>query len=238
GTEGRPDEAVAEFQQAIAIRPNYWRNHQALGLFSYSASRYADAAAELSKVVDLRPDDGGAFQQLGAAYHALGDKTRARSAYERANAINPNAGAYSGLGTLDYGDGRFQDAVDDYQSSIKLRPNNALTHRNLGDTYLKLGRASQARAEYAEARRLIEQSLAVNPNDAGARGRLAVLEAKLGRHDEAERQLNGALALNPASPQLMYYRAVVLALSGKRAQAMAALSDAIGRGYSVSSARE
>src|SRR5262249_39024347 len=91
---------------------------------------------------------------------------------------------------------------------------------------------------YAEARRLIEQSLAVNPNDAGARGRLAVLEAKLGRHDEAERQLNGALALNPASPQLMYYRAVVLALSGKRAQAMAALSDAIGRGYSVSSARE
>jgi Tfp pilus assembly protein PilF len=59
-----------------------------------------------------------------------------------------------------------------------------------------------------------------------------VYEAKLGKRVDADRHTSGAVALNPTSSDVLYRRAVVLALNGKPDESLKQLSEAIARGYS------
>lgn len=52
------------------------------------------------------------------------------------------------LANLFYDNQRFQDAADWYEKALKLDPNNANAHTDLGTTYFNLGRAQDALAEY------------------------------------------------------------------------------------------
>jgi Flp pilus assembly protein TadD len=65
-----------------------------------------------------------------------------------------------------------------------------------------------------------------------------VYEAKLGRHASAEAHLRQALDLAPGDPDAHYRAAVVHALGGKAEAAVAALAQALERGFSRSVARD
>ena len=67
--------------------------------------------------------------------------------------------------------------------------------------------------------------------------RLAVYEAKLGRQADAAGPSPDAVALSPADGEILYRKAVVQALAGQREAAVAALTQALARGYSASRAR-
>ena len=102
----------------------------------------------------------------------------------------------------------------------------------------KLGRTLDARQEYEEAARITERAVNVNPNDARTAAQLAVYTAKLRRFADAERHIERALTLNPASPDVLYRRAVVSALAGDTANAIKALSDAVSKGYAREQVRD
>ncbi len=238
GAEGRADDAQRELLQAVNLRPQYWRNHASLGQFYLSAGRLQDAVQAFTRRADLRPDEPTAFLQLGAACQALGDNARARSNYERAIQLQPNAGAYSNLGLIHYSERRYADAVTAFEAAVKLRPNRALYRRNLGDAYLKVDRKADARVEYGKAVQLAQEQLAINPSDATLESQLAVYEAKFGRRQEALHHAEGAVVLNSTSVDVLYRRAVVLALTGDGAAAVKALAEAVQRGYSATLARE
>jgi tetratricopeptide (TPR) repeat protein len=44
--------------------------------------------------------------------------------------------------------GRWQDVVTAYQQAVRLNPDDAMAHYNLGSAYLKLGDKKTALAEY------------------------------------------------------------------------------------------
>jgi tetratricopeptide (TPR) repeat protein len=230
--EGRPDEALAELRRAVAERPQYWRNYQSLGLVHYRSGNLPDAIAALTRLVELRPDDANPYQLLGAVLLASGDHKQAREYTERSIALTPTTDAYSNLGTIHYAAKRYAEAVQAYEQAVRLAPNRAPVHRNLGDALMKLGRTDEARAAYQRAVALAEQTLAVNPSDAFRMSQLAVYEAKIGRRSDAERHANAAVAINPVGPEVLYRRAVVLALNGDTSRALEALKEAISKGYS------
>lgn len=58
------------------------------------------------------------------------------------------------LANLFYDNRRFQDAADWYEKALKLDPNNANAHTDLGTTYFNLGRAQDALAEYNKSLKL------------------------------------------------------------------------------------
>ncbi|MBI4264924.1 MAG: tetratricopeptide repeat protein [Acidobacteria bacterium] len=237
-SEGRQEEALEQYRVAAAQRPAYWVNHDQLGLFYFRAGRFEDAIRAFTRVTELRPDSAQAFQRLGTAYQALGDKARAREHLERAIAITPDPASYSNLGTLYYSDGQFEEAARAYLAAIQLRPNRAIYRKNLGDTYLKLGRGPEARAEYLETARLAEGGLAVNPSSALTMAQLAVYQAKLGRREEAASGIARALAINPSDPEVRYLRAVVLALVGELGAAVDAAAEAVSAGVPLDRVRE
>jgi serine/threonine-protein kinase len=236
--EGRPEEALAELQRAVTLRPQYWRNQEILGLFYLRTGKMNEAIATLTRLTQLKPDDQSPYQQLGTAYQALGDKAHARQNYERSIALNPNSGSYTNLGTILYAEGKYEEAARAYEQAIRLSPKRALYRRNLADTYVRLKRPEDAQVAYEKAVQLAEEALTVNPSDATTISQLGVYEAKLGRRLDAERHADGAVALNPTSAEVLYRRAVVLALNGRPDEAFKQVSEAISRGYSKQFARE
>jgi eukaryotic-like serine/threonine-protein kinase len=237
-SEGRQAEALEQLRGAVALRPEYWRNHDDLGFFYFRTGHMPDAIRAFTRVVELRPDAAQSYQRLGTAYQAGGDKARARQNLEKAISITPDPASYSNLGTIHYSEGRFEEAARAYQAAIKLRPNRALYHRNLGDAYQKLGRMPEARNEYQQAVRLTEETLRVNPNDASTMANLAVYEAKVGRRSDAERHISRAIVINPSNPEILFQRGAVSALLGDPTAALEAVSGAVARGFGVDLVRD
>jgi tetratricopeptide (TPR) repeat protein/tRNA A-37 threonylcarbamoyl transferase component Bud32 len=234
---GQWDEAIAELRRAAALRPEFWRNHSSLGYAYVKSGRLQDAIAAYRTVTKLQPDNSRGFQMLGATYQTLGDGRLALENYRRAIELAPDSLAYANVGTLYYDQGRFREAADAYERAIGLAPSNPAMHRNAGDAYERLGDAARARRAWLRAIELTEEALHVNPADAQALSRLAVCEAKVGRHAPAARHVLEAVRLSPGDGEITYRKAVVHALAGERAAAVAALAQAVARGYNASRAR-
>ena len=232
GRMGRVDESVAEYQKALALRPTSASTYSSMGLVLYGAGRYEDAIAAFTKATELQPDNFTGFQRLGTAYHALGKADLALENYQRATAIQPSAFSLSNIGTLYYGRGEFAKAVDAYREAIRLRPNSATTHRNLGDALSRLGRQAEARAAYQRAVALSEADLKVNPTDPRLAAALALHLRKSGASAAARAHIADAVAKAPKDIEVLYRAAAINALDGKPDEAIRFLRSAIEGGYS------
>ena len=237
-SSGRQQQALEELRRAVSLRPQYWRHQQALGLFLYQNGRIREAVDVFTRLTELKPNDATPVYQLGAMYLALGDRARARQNFERSLQLQPNASSFTNLGTIAYVEGRYADAVHAYEEAISVAPSVALYRRNLGDAYQKLNRMDDARAAYQKAIDLAEEALTVNPSDSTTISQLAVYYAKAGARVEAERNALRAMRMNPVNPEVLYRRAVVLALIGEPDAAVRQLSEAIEKGYALNRALE
>jgi serine/threonine-protein kinase len=235
--QGEWDEAIAELRRAVALRPDYWRNLASLGYAYMKTGRHQDAIATYARLTDLQPDNSRGFQMLGFAHQTVGDNRQALANYRRAIQLGRDALAYLNMGTIYYDEGRFREAARAYEEVIGLGPASPVTHGNLGDAYERLGEPGKARKAYARAVEATRDGLRVNPSDAQRLSRLALYEAKLGRHADARAHITEAVGLNAADGDILYRQAAVHALAGRRTAALAALGEAVERGYSVRRAR-
>jgi serine/threonine protein kinase/tetratricopeptide (TPR) repeat protein len=231
---GRNDEAIEQLTQAVSLRPGHWIIHNDLGAALYAAGRYREAIPVLQRAIRLQPDNAWSQQVLGTVYHAMGATTEAERHYRQAIELAQDAMAYTGLGNLYYEHGKFEGAADAFREAAKREPNEPTKHRNLGDTYRRLGREAHARRAYARAVALGRDQLSLNPGDPMALARLAVYEAKLGQASEAKRHAQRALEVAPTSGGVLYRNAVVHALVGETKTALDFLESAIREGYSGS----
>lgn len=229
---------VAEVKNAIAIRPQSWTNHNALGFIQMSAARYPDAAAAFRRVTELQPALARGYLMLGTALHKAGDTQQAIGNYEHAVRLGPTATAYTNLGVIYYGAGRLADAVRAFQAAVDLDSSSAVFRRNLGDAYLKAGETARARASWAQCVDLANHQLAINARDSATIALIALCEAKLGRRLEARSHGAEALALAPGDREVLYKNAVIAALLHDRPQALRRLREALDRGYQAQLARE
>ena len=231
--QGRVDDGLAEFDRVAAIRPSSVSLHTDMGLALYGASRYAEALRSFEKAIALSPSSSVSLARAGAASQMLGDNTRAINYYERANAIQPRAESFSSMGTIYYSLGDYAKAAAAYEGALLIRPLGAITHRNLGDAYARLGRSDDALRAYRQAVRLADGEVSVSPGDARAIARLAVYQAKAGDDAAARRSLAAAEKLAPADEQVKLRAAVVHALAGRSMPALDAIERAMAGGIAA-----
>ena len=236
--QGRLDEALEEYRQAIGLRPNYWRHHGDLGLLYFQVGRRPLAAAEFRRVTELMPASARGFQMLGAVYQTLGEVAVARENYERALELGELPATYTNLGLIHYADQNYQAATDAFERARDLSPNDFRFRRNLGDAYRELGRTDDAQSEYERAVELVADLADVDPTNATLQGQRAVLETLVGRFDEARRHVDEAVRLAPDDGNLFYFKAVVHASSREPDQALAALGEALTRGFPAALVRQ
>lgn len=229
---GRLDEAVAEWRKAIAARPGNWPVYSDMGRALYQGARYTEAREVLEQLTRLQPDNVIGFQLLGTVHHAVGNTDAALANYEKANAITPAAQVLSNIGTIYHQRRAYRQAREAYTRAIALRPRSAQTHRNLGDTLMRMGEEADARRAYRIAADLVEDELAVNPTNALNLASSAVYHQKAGESARARQRLAEALRLAPVDVQVWYRAAVVHAQAGRPEEALAALGRALELGYS------
>jgi Flp pilus assembly protein TadD len=94
------------------------------------------------------------------------------------------------LGAVLIQTGRISESLVANQKSIKLTPQDAEAHNNLGNTLKELGRLEEAEASYTQA-------IALKPDYAEAHSNLGITLKELGRLEEAEASYTQAIALKP-----------------------------------------
>lgn len=230
--QGDVEGGLAEFKKVMALRPNAVALYRDMGVALFSASRLQEALDAFETALAVSPGSALTMIQAGAAAQSLGDHRRALGYYEQANAIQPRAETYSNIGTIQYSLGDYAKAASAYEGSLLIRPQSAITHRNLGDAYIHLGRKDDAKRAYEKAVEQSEEEVSLKPSDARAIARLAVYQAKAGDDPAAMRSLKRAQALAADDQQVLQRTAVVHALAKRTASALDAIERAIAKGYS------
>jgi predicted O-linked N-acetylglucosamine transferase (SPINDLY family) len=160
---GKLDEAVASYQKALAIKPDYAEVHCALGLAFYDLGKLDEAVASCHKALAITPDYTEAHNNLGNALQDLGKLDEAMASYRYALAVRPDyAEAHNNIGGAFLGLGDLDAAVGSYRKALAIMPEYAEAHNNLGLALEQLGKVNEAIASYRRA-------LAIRPDFADAR---------------------------------------------------------------------
>jgi tetratricopeptide (TPR) repeat protein len=228
--QGKLEAGIEEMKRAIALRPGYAENYSRLGVIYRRVGRYAEALLAFEEAVRLQPDNADALNRLGAAHLLTGNERAALEDFRQAVRLGGSSPAYGNIGLLEYRAGRHDAAARAYEHAVQQRPNDPYMRRNVGDTYAKLGRTADARRAYERGLEITDRTLAVDARSAATLTARAVLLAKLGRADEARAVAAAGVAQAPTDPDVLYERAVVLAV-GRHPDAVPALATAIAAGY-------
>lgn len=141
---GRIDEAIAHYQTALHLLPEYPDAHNNLGLAYQRQGRFAEAAREY-QAANLSPGYAAAHNNLGSLYLAQGraeDAVREFLAYLR---LAPrSAVAFYNLGLAYHRLARDDEALAALAQSVRLDERNADTHARLATMYLEHGRIAEA----------------------------------------------------------------------------------------------
>ena len=153
--QGRDDEALALYAQALQLKPDFADVLNNMGNIYARRGRSDEAIRSYGESLRLLPDQAEAHSNMGALEAARGRFDAARRHYDEALRIRPQfAGVHVNLGNLNVLQGRPADALPHYERALALAPDDATGHYNLGNALLALGRAEEAAGHLQEALRL------------------------------------------------------------------------------------
>jgi Flp pilus assembly protein TadD len=188
---GRPTEALASFDRAIAIDGKDHRAHAGRGLALFTLKRFDESAEALGRAAELLPDDREILQLRAASLHYAGRDAQALEGFQRIVALDPkDAGGWRLQGVGLFRLGRYTEALESFDKAISLNPEPYDAWMSKGSCLVKLGRDEEAIVAYDKAAR----RSALDPQVQYNRG---VALQRLGRVDEARKALKRAVALRP-----------------------------------------
>jgi Tfp pilus assembly protein PilF len=130
--QGRPDDAVREYQRAIALDPKYVKAHNNLGVVYMRMNRPGDAAAEFRVALSIESRNVESIVNLALLQKAAGRPAEARDLLRRAVAIDPSsAGSHYNLAVLADESGDRTIAIEHYRAFLKY---GSVTHGELVTT--------------------------------------------------------------------------------------------------------
>jgi len=125
-----------------------------LGVAAQEAGNYATATTDYNKVLAAEPENVAALFDLGDVEQFEHLNSAAESHYRAALAVDPNyVPAMYNLATMEATSSPV-DAEVLYQQVIRLSPNDADAHFNLGFVLISLGEKAQGAAQLAIAEKL------------------------------------------------------------------------------------
>jgi eukaryotic-like serine/threonine-protein kinase len=210
----RYPKAIASFERAISLQPDYAEAYAALS-YSLRAHRIAGGPATFDRIrsaafkaLELDSDLADAYGAVGAVNTDDWQWERAEQAFRRAIDLNPESqvtcDCYAGLLSIL---GRHAEAVALAQRMAKVNPLVSASFANLGE------RLYEAR-RYAEAEAALRRALDMEPQNFGALVFLGIVYQATGRADAAVPLYDRAPLRESA------VMAVALAEAGRRSEAM------------------
>jgi tetratricopeptide (TPR) repeat protein len=251
----RHEDALASYDRAIALRPDFAQAYSNRGLVLTDMERHEEALANHDRAIALQPELVEAHSNRGVVLAGMQRHEEALASFDQAIALRPDyADPYYNRAKLLVALRRHAEALRSYDRAIALRPDYAEAHYNRAEVLADLGRHAEALADYdkvialrpghadahanrgailgalrryAKALASLDRAIVLKPDHAEAYCNRADVLAELGRYDEALASCDRAIALRPDYADAYVNRGVVLARLQRHADALISLDWAI-----------
>ena len=224
---GQIDEAMAHYQKALEIKPDYAEAHNNLGIALAGRGRIDEAIAHYQKALEIKPDYAEAHNNLGIVLAGRGQDRRGHrplpegpgtQARLRRGPQQPRPGLWPAADQIDEAIAHYQQGPGN-QARLRRGPqrlgrgsgwpqgklHEALAHYQKAleikpdniEAHANLGNALLGLGRWDEALEHLRKVVELSPEGAVPRNTLGAVLATLGRFDEALAQFQKALQIQP-----------------------------------------
>jgi tetratricopeptide (TPR) repeat protein len=212
--QGKIDEAIAHYQKALNIDPDYAEAHDNLGSALLAVGKTNQAIEQYHEVLRLQPDSAKTHNNLGLALAAVGRTGEGIEHLQQALRLkSDDAAVHYNLGNVLAAAGRSNEAIGHFQEALRLKPDYPMAQNNLGIALVGVGRTEEALEHWGQAVRL-------KPDYAEAHNNLGNALAKVGRTEEAIEHGSQAVRLKPDYAEAHNNLGVALAAAGRFREAI------------------
>lgn len=229
--------AAASYERALELEAGSPAALYGLGYIAYSLGQFERAIAAFERVLELDPQADRVHYLLGMAYREQGDAERARQHLRLSGdqSVRIEDSLVDSLAELITGSsihfergkqaliqGDYRLAVQEFQQSVAIEPNDYLAFYNLSLALLEVG-------DRPGAKSALEKALEVNPRYRNGHFNLAMLAVEEGRYDEAATHFEAAHHIDPEDAQAHLLWATALSRTGQEQLAVEELQRLLER---------
>jgi protein O-GlcNAc transferase len=253
--EGKLDEAMQQYLNAIRLAPNPARAHLNHGNVLLLRGDLKGALDAFRNAIKHKPDYAGAYYNMGNALLNNGRFDEAVANYRRALNIQPDyAEVHCSLGVALKELRQLDEAVASFRNALGINPDFVEAHINLGlalqelnqlesalasyrrvleikpdfvDAHANLGNALLVVGQFENAAACYRQALELRPDFAEAHNNLGLALKELGQIDSAITSYRQALELKPDLAEAHNNMGVVLQNIGQFESALACYRHAL-----------
>ena len=130
--QGKLDEAVFHYIQALRIKPDHLEARINMGVALASQGKLDEAVAHYSRALQIKPDFAGAHYNLGNILLEQGKTEEAIKHFREALRINPNdSEVHNNLGIVLAKQGKKEGAIKHFREALRINPDYTLARHNL-----------------------------------------------------------------------------------------------------------
>ncbi len=212
--QGRAGEAMAHYEHALRIRPDFADAHHNWGAALNEQGKLDEAVRHYQEALRLDPNRHDTYVNLAFVRDQQGKTEEARGYLQKALQLEPNDSmAHNNLGFMLLKQGRLggaDGAIEHLNEALRINPGYAKARQNLNTALARKEEYEKAVDHYGEVLRL-------QPNAPGGYTNLVSALVSLGRIDEAVERCAEALTANSQNADALYALAFALE-SGDRLQ--------------------
>jgi len=138
--EGKADEAIRHYREAIRIMPSYadaWYN---IGTTMAKQGKSAQAIPFYEKALQYQPQFVEAYNNLGTALLNRGKYEESITCFKKSLQIDPKyAEAYNNIGVALAGKEQYAESVKYFQEALRIKPDYIVAQKNLLSAQMRLG---------------------------------------------------------------------------------------------------
>ncbi len=226
--EGRQEEAIAAYQEALADNPECAPAWHAIGNIRSGQGRLDQAEACYLKAIELDPLDTSSHNNLANIYISRGMTDRALKLYARILEIDPGyTDAHYNLGKTLAGQGRLEQAIPHLRDAVRLAPRQTIYRETLAGWLVELAVTHARQGRFDEAARLCAEAVETNDPYPTAHQLWADVLINQGKLPEAIEHYQACLRAQPDNVRAHQNLASALATLGQTSKAIEHYRQAI-----------
>ena len=192
----RRGQAIKVLKQAATIHPGSTMLYNNLGILKAQDKRFADAAADFARAIELDSTFVEPRYNLGNALRDQGKFDAALQAYATTVAMQPRYfRAWFNSGRIEVQRGRHASAIKYLKEAVTVDGSHTAARFMLAKTLLKLQQSEEAIPE-------LEHVLSANPQHLQARNHLGVALFQAKRYAACAETFKASLELDPNQPEI------------------------------------
>jgi tetratricopeptide (TPR) repeat protein len=208
-SQGRLDQAISQYRQALQVKPDYVEAHNNLGIALQLQGKIDEAMNHYRQAMQINPSYVEAYYNMGITLKSQGRLDQAINCYRQALQLKPNhVEAHNNLGNALQSRGRLDEAIKHFRQALQIKPDLAEVHFNLG-----LALKSQGKLD--DAIKHFRQALQLNPDLAEAHNNLGSMLSAQGKFEEAIKHFRQALQIKPDLAEVHFNLGLALKSKGK-----------------------